>query len=139
MHKKPRRGGLVHDTHGDTLVEFALSAVLFFLTIFGIAEFGIAVWQYNTVADLAKEGARWAAVHGAASPAPASGTAVRDYVSLRAIGISGITVTTTPAPSSLNPGDTVTVVVTKTFRPGGTLIPHSAINLQSTARMIMAR
>ena len=45
---------------GQSLVEFALSSVLFFSLIFGIIQFGRAIFQYNTVSSLAQEGARWA-------------------------------------------------------------------------------
>ena len=54
---------------GQQLVEFALASTIFFTTIFGVLGFGLAVW-HNMVADLAQEGARWAAVRGATSKLP---------------------------------------------------------------------
>ncbi len=47
---------------GQDLVEFALIAPLLFLLLFGILEFGVVIWRYNTVANAAREGARAAAV-----------------------------------------------------------------------------
>ena len=68
------------DDCGAQLVEFALASTIFFMTIFGVMGFGIAVWQFNMVADLAQEGARWAAVRGSTTagtrnrPAPSART-----------------------------------------------------------------
>ncbi len=49
---------------GQDLVEFALLALPLFLLLFGILEFGVAVWSYNTIATAAREGARAALVFG---------------------------------------------------------------------------
>ena len=55
------------DDRGENLIEFALVSTIFFMTLFGTIIFGIGVWRYNMVADLAQEGARWASVHGSTS------------------------------------------------------------------------
>jgi Flp pilus assembly protein TadG len=128
----------VRDNRGQSLVEFAFAAIVFFMMVFGIIEFGITVWRYNMVADLAQEGARWASVRGSDSDAPASAADVRTFVISRAVGIP-VTVTTTPAPSTLAAGATVTVVVQTTYTPLTQLLPQTTMNLQSTARMIMSR
>jgi len=47
---------------GQELVEFALLALPLFLILFGIIEFGVAVWHYNTISNAAREGARAALV-----------------------------------------------------------------------------
>ena len=57
---------LVRRHEGQDLVEFALVAPLLFLLLFGILEFGVAVWRYNTVANAAREGARAAVNYGLA-------------------------------------------------------------------------
>ncbi|MDX9952997.1 MAG: TadE/TadG family type IV pilus assembly protein [Anaerolineae bacterium] len=46
---------------GQTLVEFVL--ILPLLLLLGIAEFTIAVLSYNTLADAARQGARYGIVH----------------------------------------------------------------------------
>ena len=51
---------------GATLVESALVYPVVFLVTFGTIILGIAVFRYQQVAHMAREGARWAAVHGAA-------------------------------------------------------------------------
>ena len=52
---------------GQTLVEFALVAILFFILIFGILEFGRALWTWNTIVHVTREGARFAVVEAPSS------------------------------------------------------------------------
>jgi Flp pilus assembly protein TadG len=139
--------GLLRNQRGQALVEFAFTSIIFFMTIFGIIEFGLAVWQYNMVANLSKEGARWASVRGSSSGAQQATVAqVQSYVQTRALGLN-VTVTTTAAPgcttstdpSSLHVGDLVCVKVEKNFTPLTGLIPNTTLLLQSTSQMVMAR
>ena len=48
---------------GGTLVEFAIAATVFLTTVFGIIEFGRAMWTHNALTDAARRGARYAALH----------------------------------------------------------------------------
>ena len=54
---RPRR-------RGQAMVEFALVAPLFFLLLFSIIEFGRAVYYIQMLNNAAREGARYAIVHG---------------------------------------------------------------------------
>jgi Flp pilus assembly protein TadG len=126
-----------HD-RGQSLVEFALCAVLFLLLLFGTIEFGLVIYRYNMVSNLAQEGARYASVHGTSSLSPASSAAVQTYVQSRST-IPGVTVTTTPAPSALSPGDTVTVQVQTNYTVLTGLLPQLNMTLRSTAKMVMSR
>ncbi|MEW5978877.1 MAG: TadE/TadG family type IV pilus assembly protein [Acidobacteriota bacterium] len=47
---------------GQTLVEFAFMAVLFFTILFGILEFSRALWTWNTIVQATRAGARFAVV-----------------------------------------------------------------------------
>jgi Flp pilus assembly protein TadG len=47
-----------------TLVEMAIVYPLVFLVTFGVIIAGMAVYTYQQVGALAREGARWASVHG---------------------------------------------------------------------------
>lgn len=47
---------------GAALVEFAIIALLFFIILFGIIEFGRAWFTYNTLVEATRRGARVAAV-----------------------------------------------------------------------------
>ena len=47
------------DEKGQDLVEFALIASLLFLLIFGILDLSIVIFSYDTIANAAREGARY--------------------------------------------------------------------------------
>jgi Flp pilus assembly protein TadG len=120
-------------------VEFAFASVLFFMLVFGTIEFGLAIWQYNMVSDLAQEGARWASVRGSSSTIPANASALQTYVQSRSPGFT-VTVTATPTdPSSVGPGGTISVRVQSSFSPVSALIPSTTLSLESTAKMIVSR
>ena len=50
------------DQRGATLVEFALISPVIILIFLGFFDFGRAIYQYNTLSHLAREGARFAIV-----------------------------------------------------------------------------
>lgn len=54
---------------GSTLVEFAIGATLFLTVMFGVIEFGRALWVHNALSDAARRGTRYAVVHTAADSA----------------------------------------------------------------------
>jgi Flp pilus assembly protein TadG len=126
-----RRGG----ERGETLIEFALGAALLFTLLFGILQFGWAIWQYNLVADLAQEGARWAAVRGSTASTQATSATVSSYVTSRSM----MAVTTSATwPAGNYPGSVVSVTVTRTPVRFTGYIPFVS-SLSSTAQMIIAR
>jgi Flp pilus assembly protein TadG len=116
-----------------------MASVLFFIVVFGTIEFGLAIFRHNMVADLAQEGARWAAVRGSSSSMPASAAELQTFVQTRAPNFT-VTVTATPAdPSAAAPGGTIAVRVQSSYSPLTALIPGATLNLESTARMIVLR
>jgi Flp pilus assembly protein TadG len=133
---KTGRRRLMGDDRGQSLVEFALVSTVFFMTMFGTIIFGIGVWRYNMVADLAQEGARWASVHGTTSLSPATQVGVQTYVQSRAP--FNVTVTTTPAAVGAA-GSTITVRVQRSFAPSIPFLPHATLNLVSDAQMTVSR
>jgi Flp pilus assembly protein TadG len=50
---------------GSTLVEFAIAATVFLTAVFGVIEFGRALWVHNALSDAARRGARYAVLHSA--------------------------------------------------------------------------
>ena len=48
---------------GATLVEFALAVMVLLTSMFGVVEFGRALWTHNALTDAARRGARYATVH----------------------------------------------------------------------------
>ncbi len=123
---------------GESLIEFAFASVIFLTMIFGTLEFGIAVWNYNLVSNLAQEGARYAAVHGQLSGSAVDVTAVDAFVQSRAVGLA-VTTSMPAAPNTLAPGALVEVRVSHTLVVGGGLIPFWNFPVSSTARMVVAR
>lgn len=99
------------------MVEFAVVAALFFIPlIFGIIEFGRVVWAKNMVTAAAREGTRYAVVHGADNTGlTADSAAVANYVinrtSLSPIGVK------TVWKNAKEAQDTVTVTVSYTYTP----------------------
>ena len=54
---------------GATLVEYAIALSVFLVSMFAVIEFGRALWVHNALADAARRGARYAALHSAADAA----------------------------------------------------------------------
>ena len=54
---------------GATLVEFAIGATVFVTALFGVLEFGRALWVHNALTDAARRGARYAVVNSNADSA----------------------------------------------------------------------
>lgn len=50
---------------GSTLVEFSIAATVFLTAMFGVIEFGRALWVHNALTDAARRGARYAVLHSA--------------------------------------------------------------------------
>jgi Flp pilus assembly protein TadG len=83
----------------QSLVEFALVLPIFLLLITGLFDLARAVWQENTLAYAAREGSRWAIVHGAGSATPVGPVSpaepnITAVVRNASIGVANVTVTT---------------------------------------------
>jgi Flp pilus assembly protein TadG len=48
---------------GSTLVEFSIGVTVFLTAMFGVLEFGRALWVHNALTDAARRGARYATMH----------------------------------------------------------------------------
>jgi|KBSSwiStaDraftv2_1062776.scaffolds.fasta_scaffold03114_9 Flp pilus assembly protein TadG len=75
---------------GVTTVEFAIIGLLLFVVIFGVIEFGRALFVMNTLTEATRRGARMAAVCPVGDPKPAS-VAVFDNGSGNSAIVSGLT------------------------------------------------
>ena len=89
MKRKP-----MHSQRGAAMVEFALSALLLFMALFGAMELGRALWTWNAAVDAMRVGARLAAT----CDQNASGIKARMRERLTALSNDQITLTYT------NPG-----------------------------------
>lgn len=122
--------GWRRDEGAQSLVEFALVLPVFLLLIFGIIDLARAVWEENELAFAAREGTRWAIVHGSsatpqAGPGsvtytagpPSSDTGVTAAVLNYTTGIPGVTVGAAWPDGNNNRNSRVSVDVTAAFVP----------------------
>lgn len=95
---------------GSVLAEFALVSLATLTIIFGIIDFGRALYMYHLVAEVAREGARYAIVNGATACAGGSPDPLQSYVSAQAplAGPGALTVTTTCADTTICANGTAT-------------------------------
>ena len=125
---------------GASLLEFALAFLVFFAALYGIMEFGRIVSSYNILAGAAREGARYAMVHGSASGSAASSSDVQTVVRRWAIGLDRNSVDVTTTWSSGNaPGDNVKVTASYTVTPFSGLILKNGLTLQSSSQMAISQ
>jgi Flp pilus assembly protein TadG len=148
---------------GTALVESMLVLGMLLMMLFGIIEFGRAVYSYHFVAEVAREATRYASVRGTAdrnvlnycSDLPDCAidqTGLAGYVNARATGIgidtSQLTVaaswpvsaTSPPVCNSVSnaPGCTVQVGVTYNFRFLLPFVPQTGIRMQSSSAMVIS-
>jgi Flp pilus assembly protein TadG len=88
------------DEAGQSLVEFALILPIVLLIVTGLFDVARATWQENTLAYAAREGTRYAIVHGSAAldgavAFPGSQQAVVDVVRAAAVGVPNVSVVVT--------------------------------------------
>jgi Flp pilus assembly protein TadG len=106
----------------QSLVEFALVLPIFLLLITGLFDLARAVWQENTLAYAAREGTRYAIVHGSGSslplgPSNSSEPNIAAVVRNAAVGVGNITVTTAWPLGGNDRGQPVSVDATAPFIP----------------------
>jgi hypothetical protein len=95
---------------GQATIEFALVIVLLFVVVFSIIETIFFVSTYNVLANSAKEGVRYAIVHGANNGSPMPATCTLLSCTCPCTDIDG-----PPAPPGTIPGYGSTYGVVKTF------------------------
>lgn len=141
---------------GSTLVEFALVLIVLMLMMFGIIDFARALYTYHFVANVAREGTRYAIVRGATCNAALSGcpaealNSVPPYIQGLGTGIGidpsliSVTATWPGAPSSATncsndqPGCLVRVQVTYPFKFIFPLMPTQTCQIGTGASRITA-
>jgi len=124
---------------GNAMVEFALVFLLFLMIVFGLIEFGRAVWAYTSVAHAARMGGRHIIVHGSINPT--TPTKLKEAVTKNAMGLdpTKIVVTATPA-GPWERGDFVSLRVQYPFQfVAGPLVAASSspMALASTTRVMV--
>jgi Flp pilus assembly protein TadG len=141
-----------HRERGASLPETAIVIGVLLALVFGIMDFGKAMYTYAFIAQIAREGARWAIVRGSQctllNDCNATNTEIAAYVESLSEGLtqaSSMTVTATPGtcpPGSAGnaPGCQISVNVTYPYKL--TLIPFLAsttIYMSSTSQMVISQ
>ena len=122
------------------MVEFAMTAIVFFLLVFAILNFSIAVYAYNLVSYAAREGTRYASVRGSSAPSPAAAADIERFVKSESSGLSpaNLTVKTIWNPDN-NPGSFVRVQVQYKFDFVMTFVSLPELSLASTSQLVIAQ
>lgn len=145
-----------HRERGASLPETTIVMSIVLALTFGIIDFGRAMYTYGFVAQLAREGTRWASVHGADSctnsqntlpDCNASAADIQSYVQSLSQGAtvaSNISVKppvySCPSGSSGNaPGCTVTLTVTYPFTFILPYLPKAGIAMSSSSQMVISQ
>lgn len=141
-----------HRTHAQAMVEFALVAPVFFFMLFAIIEFGWYVYQVQVLNEAAREGSRYAIVHGSTSlcpsgPMPGGATnwcdpsggkiqsSVRNYaVGLATADLTFPTMAWTPDNAR---GSVFSLVVQSTLQPLIPWVPLPAVTVQGASTLVV--
>lgn len=122
------------DRRGSTLAENAVAYALAILLVMGTMVTGLGVFRYQQLAALAREGARWASVHGSKyqqeqnKPAPTSSDVLANAITPKMVGLNSSNLTCTLTMAS----GTATVTLTYQWTPETFLTP---ITMSSTSVM----
>jgi Flp pilus assembly protein TadG len=151
----PLRSGLKScwNCDGQTLVETAICVSVLLTVTFGIMGAGLALYTYNIVCEAARDGSRYAMVHGSScSGCVATNASVQSYVrglGYPAVSASNLSVNATwpdsgtsctPSVSPCdNPGNNVMVTVTYQLPWSIPFMPSSTLSLTSTSEVIIAQ
>ena len=129
---------------GQSGAEFGKIVLYFMIFIFATMQ-GVGVLNaYNFVTYAARDAARYAMVHGATSPSPASSDDIKKFVIAEAQGIDTsplkLTVTTTwTPPNNKNPGSVVNVTVAYNFAPFTRIASNVTWSVRSTSKMVISQ
>ena len=138
---------------GASLAETTIVMGVVLALLFAAIDFGRAMYTYAFVAQLAREGARWAIVRGAQCTqldhCNASSSDVQTYVQGQSIGATNagsIAVTANwppngcpPGVSGKQPGCIVTVNVTYPFAFVAPFVSRLTVNMSSTSQMVISQ
>ena len=148
----------VGDERGSNLLEYGVVLTLFLAMLFGVVDFGRALYAYHFVSDAAREGTRYAMVRGSTCPesqcpsgpsGPDNTSDIQNYIKNVPAGINPGQLTVTPtwnpngsatcnsAPNA--PGCVVEVQVSYSFSFMLPFMPKSNIVMTSSSQMIISQ
>jgi len=124
------------------MTEFAMLATSFLLLMFAVMQYALATFAYNSVAEAASEGVRYAAVHSPTSPNPATTAQIQAVAAAAAPSLTPASVTVTasyvadPTESTHNDAK---VVVSYPYTLAIPFISSISLTFTSTAQMIVSQ
>jgi Flp pilus assembly protein TadG len=135
-------------SRAQALVEFAIVAPIFFLILFGVIDFGRYVYYTQILNNAAREGTRYAIVHGengippTGPPDDPSGADVIEVVRNYAVGVIGLEDTSVlDIQVSWDPDNTrdsrVTVTVDYSFTSVMPLVPIPPISVRGASSLVI--
>lgn len=125
---------------GAALLEFGLVMVVFFMFLFGVMDFGRALYTYHFVTNAACRATRYAIVRGADSSNPVSAAGITDYVkAITPMGIdpNDLAVSTSWSPNNA-PGSSVRVEVSDNFHFFMPVLPKLGMTLTGASQMVIS-
>jgi Flp pilus assembly protein TadG len=131
------------DRRGAAALEAAVVYPVAMLLLIGTVVVGIAVFRYEQLQALAREGARYASVHGPTyaseqNSSYATSSTVLTYVETMTAGIQpnslSCTVTWAPNPPTTSTPSTVTVQLSYSWSPEG-FLPPQAVSMTASSTM----
>ena len=126
-------------TAGQAIVEFGLVAIVFLMLLFGVIEFSRLMLMYHHLGNVAREGSRYASVHGSTSLANATAAEIENYVkSISPVDPNNLTVTTTWENPNHIPKSWVKVQVNYEFKFVVPFLYGSSIPMASTSQMVIS-
>ncbi len=133
---------LLRRESGQALVEAALTLPLLCAFLFMLIELCLAYYSYCMISESARQGTRYAMVHGAAcktasnASCTATAAAINSYVTSVGwpnLGGGTETANTTFPDGDQNPGSRVQVTVSYAFPINLPLLPHNSLLMASTS------
>lgn len=134
---------------GATMAETAMVMTLLLMLLFGVIDFGRAMYTYAFVTQLARQGARWAIVRGGycsrldRCPAQSGSADVQPYIQSLSEGATNAsklsaTLSFPSCGGSNTPGCSAQVTVSYPFTFMLPFLPNGTFNVASTSRMVIS-
>jgi len=126
----------------QTITEFSMVVTVFLLLVFGIAELGIAVFNYNSLCSAAREAVRYAIVHSPTGPNPATTSEIQqvaiDHAPALNLTSSDITVSW-PADPRLSSQKDAQIAIAYTYKLQIPFLPAVSLQLSSSSQMLVSQ
>jgi Flp pilus assembly protein TadG len=140
-----RSRAFLRDESAESMVGFALSSSILFMFIFGLTTMCLAFYTYESLSEMAREGARYAVVHGSScetssgSSCEVTAAEVNSYVQglgIPNVGGGTMTVNTTyPDGGEAPNADRVEVTVSYSFPWHIPFSGSQTVNMSSSSEM----